>query len=165
MWCFTKKLCIRHDAWMGMWCWWSCWSPVAHSCGLLNHSSSFCGGMFKLNAKFDADLLLYLLSHFKEAATHYMHSLDSVYRPHWLVQWSHHCSHMCIPLQSPWQPDDIDVMQTILIILTMAGLFPGRPHNTPQNTIGKMIFIILPLFIDDETELQTNYIICLSSYN
>ena len=65
IWCFTKKLCIRHDAWMGMWCWWSCWSPVAHSCGLLNHPSSFCGGMFKLNAKFDADLLLYSISHFE----------------------------------------------------------------------------------------------------
>ena len=29
---------------------------------LLNHLNSFHGGMFKLNAKFDADLLLYSLS-------------------------------------------------------------------------------------------------------
>ena len=36
-----------------------------HSCGLLNNLNSFCRGMFKLNAKFDADLLLYLLSHFE----------------------------------------------------------------------------------------------------
>ena len=27
---------------------------VAHSCSLLNHPNSFCGGMFKLNIKFDA---------------------------------------------------------------------------------------------------------------
>ena len=29
--------------------------------GLLSHPNSFCGGMFKLNAKFNADSLLYLL--------------------------------------------------------------------------------------------------------
>ena len=32
---------------------------------LLNHLNSFCRGMFKHNAKFDADSLLYLLSHFE----------------------------------------------------------------------------------------------------
>ena len=64
IWCFTKKLCMRHDAWAGTLSWWSCQSPVAHSCGLLNHLNSFCGGMFKFNAKVDAELLLYLLSHF-----------------------------------------------------------------------------------------------------
>ena len=37
---------------------------IAHSCSLLNHPNSFHGGMFKVSAKFDADLLLYLLSHF-----------------------------------------------------------------------------------------------------
>ena len=36
-----------------------------HSCGLLNHLNSFHGGMFKLNGKFDADSLLYSLSHFE----------------------------------------------------------------------------------------------------
>ena len=40
-------------------------SPVANSCSLLNHPNSFRGGMFKLNSKFDADLLLYSLSHFR----------------------------------------------------------------------------------------------------
>ena len=45
--------------------WWSCQSPVAHSCGLLNHPNSFHGGMFKLHEKCDADSLLYLLSHFE----------------------------------------------------------------------------------------------------
>ena len=63
-----------------MWCmkgvlsWWSCQSPIAHSCGLLNHPNSFCGGMFKLNAKFEADLLLSLHSHFK-CESHTVHML------------------------------------------------------------------------------------------
>ena len=37
-------------------------------------------------------------------------SLSGVYWPHWLVQWSHRCSHMCIPVHSPWLPGYIDVM-------------------------------------------------------
>ena len=49
-------------------------SPVAHSCGLLNHLNSFHGGMFKCNTKLDADLLLYLLSHF-ECDSHTVHML------------------------------------------------------------------------------------------
>ena len=49
-------------------------SPIAHSCGLLNHLNSFCGGLFKLNIKFDAYLLLYSLSHF-ECDSHTVHML------------------------------------------------------------------------------------------
>ena len=45
--------------------WWSCPSSVTHNYCLLNHPSSFHGGMFKLNAKLDADSLLYSLSHFE----------------------------------------------------------------------------------------------------
>ena len=62
----------------GTWCmsrhilWWSCQSPFANSCGLLNHLNSFCRGVFKLNRKFDADLWLYLLSHF-ECSIHTVH--------------------------------------------------------------------------------------------
>ena len=41
---------------------------------LLSHPSSFCGGMFKLNAKFDAYSLLYSLSHF-ECDDHTVHTL------------------------------------------------------------------------------------------
>ena len=41
---------------------------------LLNHLNSFCGGIFKLNAKFDADSLLYSLSHF-ECKGHTVHVL------------------------------------------------------------------------------------------
>ena len=55
----------RHDAWDGALSWWSCQAPVVHSCSLLNHPNSFRGRMFKLNTKFDADSLLYSLSHFK----------------------------------------------------------------------------------------------------
>ena len=62
--------------------------------------------------------LLYLLSHFECEG----HTTEST-TPHWLVQWSHHCSHTCMPVHPPWLPGYINVVQTILIILTMAGLF------------------------------------------
>ena len=42
---------------------------------LLNHPNSFCRGMFKLNAKFDADSLLFWLSHF-ECNNHTVHMLN-----------------------------------------------------------------------------------------
>ena len=70
-------------------------------------------------------------------ATEYISSFNWVYRPHWLVQWSHHCSCMHIPGHSPWLPDCIKVTQTILIILAMAALFPDRPHH--------ILFFILSL--------------------
>ena len=47
---------------------------AADSWGLLNHLNSFHRGMFKLNAKFDANLLLYSLSHF-ECNSHTVHML------------------------------------------------------------------------------------------
>ena len=47
---------------------------IAHSCSLLNHLNSVRGGMFKLNTKFDADSLSYLLSHF-ECNSHTVHML------------------------------------------------------------------------------------------
>ena len=74
IWCFTKKLCIRHDAWAAALLWCSCQSPVAHSWGLLNHPNSFCGGMFKLPTKGETDSLLCLLSHF-ECDSHTVHML------------------------------------------------------------------------------------------
>ena len=74
-----KKLCMRYDAWAGTLLWWSCQSPDVHSCGLLNHLNSFCRGMFKLTAKFDADLLLDFLSHF-ECDGHSVHMLT-----HWCL--------------------------------------------------------------------------------
>ena len=61
-------------------------------------------------------------------ATQYTCSLNSngISCPHWLVEWSHHCSCMCIPVHSPWLPGYINVAQTILAMLTMAGLFSDR---------------------------------------
>ena len=56
-------------------------------------------------------------------ATQYTGSLNGVYCPHWLAQWSHHCSHMHIPVHSPWLPRYINVTQTILIKLTVSGFF------------------------------------------
>ena len=86
---------MRHASWVGTLSQWSCQSPVAHSCVLLNHTNNFSKGMLKLNAKFDADSLLYLLSHFECDG----HTVDVLtHCPHWLVQWSCHCSH--VPFQS-----------------------------------------------------------------
>ena len=114
-------------AWVGVLLWWSCQSPVAHSYSLLNPSNSFHGEIFKFNTIFDADLLLYFLSHF-EGSGHTVHcSLNGIYHPHWLVQWSCHCSHKHIPVHSPWLPSYTDVVQTVLVTLTMAGLFPDGP--------------------------------------
>ena len=78
--CFTKKLCMRHDAWVGMLSWWSCQIPVAHGCSLLNYPNNFHKGMFKLNAKFDADPLLYSLSHF-ECDGHTVHIFTQQHLP------------------------------------------------------------------------------------
>ena len=83
---------------------------------LLNHLNSFRGGMFKLNIKFDVDLLLYFLSHLNVTATQYTCSLNDIYRPHWLVQWSLHCSRMHIPVHSSRLPGYCNVPQTVLII-------------------------------------------------
>ena len=68
------KNCMRCEASVGTLSWWSCQSLAAHSCGLLNHPNSFHGGMIKHNAKFDADFLLYSLSH-SECNVHTVHML------------------------------------------------------------------------------------------
>ena len=51
----------------------------------LNHPNNFCRGMFKLNAKFDADLWLYLLNHF-ECDSHTVHMLTQGRLPPPLLQ-------------------------------------------------------------------------------
>ena len=125
------KNCMRCEASVGTLSWWSCQSLAAHSCGLLNHLNSFCGEMFKLNTKFDADLLLYMLSHF-ECNSHTVHTLTQWCLPPPLTStWNCHCSHRHMPVHSPWLPGYTDVTQTTLIILTMAGLCPDRPHIQP----------------------------------
>ena len=50
-------------------------------------------------------------------ATQYTSSFNGIYRPQWLAQWSHHCSHMRIPVHSPWLLGYINIMQTFLIVL------------------------------------------------
>ena len=80
IWCFTKNLCRRRDAWVGVFSWRSCQQPVACSCGLLNHPNSFRRGMFKPNTKSDADSLLYSLSHF-ECNGHTVHMLTQWHLP------------------------------------------------------------------------------------
>ena len=120
---------MRRDAWAGVLSWWSCQSPVACSCGLLNHLNSFLRGMVKLNVKFDAYLLLYSVSYF-ECEDHIVHMLTQWHLcPYWLVQWSCHCSCMHIPVHCPWLSGHIDVVQTVLVILTMTGLLLDRPHT------------------------------------
>ena len=74
IWCFTKLLCSRRDTSVGTLLWWSCQSAVAYNCSLLNHPNSFQRAMFKFNAKFEVDLLHYLLSHF-ECNGHTVHML------------------------------------------------------------------------------------------
>ena len=147
-----KKFCMRPDEWAGVLLWWSCQSPFAHSCCLLNCANSFHGGMLKLNTKFDADSLVYLLSHFECDTC----SLNGIYCPcHWLVQWSHHCSHMCIPVHSPWLPGYIKIVQTILIIFTMDRHFPDGPlmciYMYKYVYMCKHMYICLYIFISQIT--------------
>ena len=42
-------------------------------------------------------------------AIQYTCSLNSIYHPHWVVQWSYHCLHISIPVHSPWLPGYVDV--------------------------------------------------------
>ena len=70
----SPKHCMRCDAWASVSLWWSCQSPVAHSCGLLNHPNTFPRDMFKLNVKHEAQSLFYLFRHF-ECDNHTVHML------------------------------------------------------------------------------------------
>ena len=99
--------------------------------------------MFKLNTKFHADLCSTYLFILNAMATQYTWSLKGIYHPRWLVQWSRHCSYMCIPVHSPCLPGYTDVTQTVLIILTMVGLFADRFHIL----LSKNKFLLIPAFI------------------
>ena len=48
-------------------------------------------------------------------ATQYTCSLNSVYHPLCLVQWSHHCSHMHVPVLSSWLPGYIKSLKLFLL--------------------------------------------------
>ena len=88
-------------------------------------------GMLKLNAKFDADLLLYSLSHF-ECDGHTVHMLTQWCLPSLLTNTAESSlfTHACVPVHSPWLPGYTDVVQTILLVLTKAGLSPDRPDTS-----------------------------------
>ena len=78
-------------------------------------------------------------------APQYTCSLSGIYHPQWLMQWSCHCSCVCIPVHSPWLPGYIDVMQTVFIILTMAGLLQDRPGILPFfSTLEALTFLTWP---------------------
>ena len=109
--------------------WWSCQSQVAHIHSLLNHPidsmeeySSWMQNLMQICCSTCSVIL-------KVTTTQYTCSFNGVYSPHWLVQWNRHCSHICIPVHSPWLPGYINVTPTVLIILTMTGRVPDRPHT------------------------------------
>ena len=77
-------------------------------------------------------------------ATQYTRSLNGIYWPHWLVQWSCHCSHMRILVHSPWLPGYMDVGQIILVIVTMVGLSLERSHISS----GSQEFYVLKWFYE-----------------
>ena len=93
-----------------------------------------------LNAKFDADSLLYLLRNF-ECNGHTVHVLTQGRLPPPLTRTvkSSLFTHMRIPVHSLfyqcWLPGYINGAQTILIILTMAGLFLDRPRMLTANFV------------------------------
>ena len=70
-------------------------------------------------------------------ATQYTCSLNGIYCPYWLVQWSRHCSHMCVPVHSPWLSDSNNVAHTVLVIVTMVVHFPDRSHIYSQSLFEK----------------------------
>ena len=115
--------------------WWSCQSPVAHSCSLLNHLNSLHRGMLKFNAVFDAYSLFYsqLFWMWWPHATH-AHSVASTAPLTSTVKsslFTHvHSSPLCLAARLH------DAVQTVLIILTMVGLFPDRPQMFTEGGVG-----------------------------
>ena len=95
-------------------------------------------------------------------ATQYTCSLSGVYRPPWLVQPSHHCSHMCIPVRSPWLPGYITITQTILIIIQWLDSFQidlSIPRSGSAGSYGNSTFRCLSNL---HTVFQSCYTILLS---
>ena len=77
--------------------------------------------MFKLTAKFDADLLLYSFSHF-ELNEHIVH-MPGHLLTHLLTHECLPCSRMHVPVHSHWLPGYTGVTETVLIILTKTEFF------------------------------------------
>ena len=86
---------------------------------LLNHSNRFCGGMFKPNAEFDADSMLYSLSHF-ECISHTAHMRTQQHLPPPLT------GTVKSLLFTHVHSSPLNVAHTALVTLTIAGLFLDR---------------------------------------
>ena len=117
----------KNPARAGVLLWWSCQSqvPIAAAFWIIQVvSPQECSSLMPNLMLICCSTLLAILN---AIATQFTCSCNGVYCSHWLVQWSHHCSHMPILVHSPWLPGYIDVVETILIILTMAGFYPDRP--------------------------------------
>ena len=135
IWCFTKKFCTARDTWASAWRdeaanhqlpiatgFWIIWIASTEECSNLTQN------LMQIHCSTHSDILNVM-------ATQYRCSLNGVYRPHWLVQWSCHCSRMHIPVLSPQLPGYIIVEQTVLVILTMAGLLQDRPRTYIRNIV------------------------------
>ena len=59
---------------------------------------------------------------------------------------------MHIPVRSPWLPGYVNVAQTVLVILTMAGLFPDGPHIAARKL--KIINVPCIIFLLDFSGIE-----------
>ena len=85
--------------------WWSCQSPVVHSCSLPYHPNSSHRGVLKLNVPVQNLISICCSTYSFRMQWHTVHTLTQWHLlPHWLAQWSHHCLHMCISVHSSWLP-------------------------------------------------------------
>ena len=109
--CATLYLCCTH-----------CIIPES----LLNHLNGFHGETFKLNTKFDADLLFCLLRRFECDGCNVPMLTQQCLLPPLTSTVKSSFSCMYISVHSPWLPGYINVTKTILVTLAMAGLFPDR---------------------------------------
>ena len=127
IWCFTEKFCRRRDHELA-----HCHDEAA------NHQLPIAAAFWIIQIVSTEECLslmqnlMHILCSTRSVILHAMAtqdtcSLNGIYLPHWLVQWSHHCSHMRIPVYSPWIPGYINVTQTIIIVLTVGGFFLDRP--------------------------------------
>ena len=81
-------------------------------------------------------------------APEYTCLLNGFFHTHWLVQWSHHRSRIRVPVHSLWLPGYIVITQTVLVMLTMAGLFPDRSR----------IYICIYVYMYIYTHIYTHYV-------
>ena len=112
IWCFTKKLCTRCDAW-AVCC---CDEAANHQLSIymafwiirivsMEECSSIMQNLMQIHCSTFSVIL-------NVTATQHTCSLSGVYWPHWLVRlvhWSRHCSCARIPVPSPWLPGYINV--------------------------------------------------------